>query len=232
MSLLSSIGSNILIDANTNVVDYIIRILIACVCGFAVGYERKSRSKEAGIRTHSIVCMAACVMMIVSKYAFSDTDGVDEARIAAQVVSGIGFLGAGIIFYKRDMLHGLTTAAGVWATSGIGLAIGAGMVITGVCCTLLLVLIQVLLHGPWKILKESTPHAIRVTATLNGEDEIQKIQDIFSAKKILQFKTTQNGDKIDATIELVTSSKFDAISIYNIAKENPFINTIEKIDEA
>ena len=114
------------LDWNGDVLSWVVRILIASLCGFIIGFERKSRSKEAGIRTHAIVCMASALMIIVSKYAFSDmatatgAKDADPARIAAQVVSGIGFLGAGIIFVRRDILHGLTTAAGIWATAGIG----------------------------------------------------------------------------------------------------------------
>ena len=118
-----------IIDWDTDFFMWLFRLVVAALCGLAVGLERTARSKEAGMRTHTIVCFAAALIMIVSKYAFVDLVGdlavgvreADAARIAAQAVSGIGFLGAGIIFYKRDLLHGLTTAAGVWATAGIGL---------------------------------------------------------------------------------------------------------------
>ena len=96
--------------ASMDTLYYVIRILVAGICGFCIGYERKTRSKEAGIRTHTIVCMASALLMIISKYAFVDqldwgTKGADSARIAAQIVSGIGFLGAGIIIYRRDRLQ-------------------------------------------------------------------------------------------------------------------------------
>lgn len=114
--------------------EYILRIVIAGICGICIGTERTHRSKEAGIRTHCIVALGAALMMVISKYGFSDIvagengmRGADGARIAAQVVSGIGFLGAGMIFVRKDMITGLTTAAGIWVTSGIGMAIGAGM---------------------------------------------------------------------------------------------------------
>ena len=134
------------IDWNSDVLVWLFRIVVAAICGLGIGLERTARSKEAGMRTHTIVCMAAALMMIVSKYGFADlanavngTRGADPARIAAQIVSGIGFLGAGIIFYKRDLLHGLTTAAGIWATAAIGMAIGSGMVVIGVIAAILLV---------------------------------------------------------------------------------------------
>ena len=117
--------------------DFLLRILAACFCGACIGFERTKRFKEAGIRTHIIVCCAASLIMIVSKYGFADltnagggvfngTRGADPARIAAQVVSGISFLGAGVIFKNGSAVKGLTTAAGIWATAGIGLALGAG----------------------------------------------------------------------------------------------------------
>ena len=105
--------------------DWLIRLILAGVCGYAIGYERNSRSKNAGTRTHLIVALSAALMIIVSKYGFMDiisTHGVnlDPSRIAAQIVSGIGFLGAGMIFVHNQSVNGLTTAAGIWATSGIG----------------------------------------------------------------------------------------------------------------
>ena len=93
---------------------YLVRILYAVVLGFAIGFERKLRFKEAGIRTHTIVCAGSALIMVVSKYAFSDSPDFDASRVAAQIVSGIGFLGAGMIIYRRQAVHGLTTAAGVW----------------------------------------------------------------------------------------------------------------------
>ena len=108
-----------------NELRYLISILVAVVLGFAIGYERKLRFKEAGIRTHTIVCVGSALIMVVSKYGFGDSAEADAARVAAQIVSGIGFLGAGIIVYRRHEIHGLTTAAGVWATAGVGMAAGS-----------------------------------------------------------------------------------------------------------
>lgn len=226
------------IDWNERLLELIVRLIISVVCGFAIGYERKTRSKEAGIRTHTIVCMAAALMMIVSKYGFNDqipnTDGVrggDSARIAAQVVSGIGFLGAGIIFYKRDLLHGLTTAAGIWATAGIGLAIGAGMLVTGVVCTILLVLLQVILHRPLKIMKGRVITTLRMTVAMDSADVVDRIQYIFGAKKFLKFKTVNSGENIGAEIELVTEKSFTVKELYEISKNNSFIKSLEKTEE-
>ena len=129
-----------------------IRILLSAVLGALVGLERTKRQKEAGIRTHCIIACAAAVFMILSKYAFVDpadvlgSRGADGARIAAQVVSGISFLGAGVIFKNGNSIRGLTTAAGIWATSAIGMAIGAGMYWVGLITTVIMMVAQVVLH--------------------------------------------------------------------------------------
>ena len=86
----------------------IFRIVLATLCGCAIGYERTSRNKSAGIRTHAIIALGSSMFMIISKYAFFDVSTADGARVAAQIVSGIGFLGAGVIFVKDDLIQGLT----------------------------------------------------------------------------------------------------------------------------
>ena len=136
--------------------EFFARLVVAGLCGALFGFERNKRSKDAGIRTHIIVCWASALAMIVSKYAFADLAGMggdflgakaaDPARIAAQVISGISFLCAGVIFKNGSTVRGLTTAAGIWATAGIGIAIGAGMYVIGVFSTLSILLVQLLLH--------------------------------------------------------------------------------------
>ena len=139
---------------------YLLRILIASICGLAIGYERKNRMKEAGIRTHFIVAIASALIMVVSKYGFQDQIGwsnttLDPSRMAAQVVTGVGFLGAGIIFTQRQTIIGLTTAAGIWATAGIAMAIGSGLYFVGLASTIILILGQLLLHGKIKWLSST-----------------------------------------------------------------------------
>ena len=127
--------------------EYMLRILVASVCGCIIGFERKNRNKEAGMKTHAIVALGSALIMVISKYCFTDVPMPDSGRIAAQVVSGIGFLGAGIIFVKNNVVSGLTTAAGVWATCGIGLAVGSGRYFIGVMSTVLMILVQIVLHS-------------------------------------------------------------------------------------
>ena len=166
--------------------DFLVRIVVACICGAVIGLERSKRFKEAGVRTHIIVSCAAAVFMIVSKYGFADltgvdglffsgTRGADPARIAAQAVSGISFLGAGVIFKNGSTVKGLTTAAGIWATAGIGLAIGAGMYWIGLFTTVLIAVFQIAMHRFTFGADSYTTSRISLTAA--DTDEFRHILD-------------------------------------------------------
>lgn len=147
--------SSFLPEATLTVYDnleFLIRLLLAAVLGALVGLERSKRQKEAGVRTHCIIACTSALFMILSKYAFLDVAGLDglrvadPARIAAQVVSGISFLGAGVIFRTGSSIRGLTTAAGMWGTAAVGMAVGAGMYWVGLIEAAILVAIQIILH--------------------------------------------------------------------------------------
>ena len=138
-------------------IEFFIRVMVAAGCGAIIGVERSRRLKEAGVRTHLLVCCGAALMIVISKYGFADminadgtdyfgTRGADPARVAAQVVSSISFLCAGVIFKQGSVVKGLTTAAGLWATAGIGLALGAGMYPLGIFSTVLVLLMQIIMH--------------------------------------------------------------------------------------
>lgn len=179
--------------------DFFIRILVACLCGAVIGAERSKRFKEAGVRTHMIVCCGAALMMIVSKYSFADLTsaagvnfsgvrGADSARIAAQVVSGISFLGAGVIFKHGSAVRGLTTAAGLWATAGIGLAIGAGMYPVGIFTAVLVALIQVLMHK--FVVGADSLASSHLTFTIRSEGDLQEaIEDYISGHRMQMSDT-------------------------------------------
>ena len=113
----------------------ITRIVIAGLLGGIIGAEREFRAKIAGTRTHLLVAVGAALMMIVSRYGF-DGQG-DPGRVAAQIVSGIGFIGAGAIMVNKHAVHGLTTAAGIWVAAGIGMAVASGMYAIGIATTLI-----------------------------------------------------------------------------------------------
>ena len=122
--------------------EFILRLALAGLLGGIIGIDREYRAKEAGLRTHFLVSLGSALIMIVSQWGFHDIlkyehVGLDPSRVAAQVVSGIGFIGAGTIILQKQFVRGLTTAAGLWATAGIGLAIGGGLYWLGVAATVL-----------------------------------------------------------------------------------------------
>jgi putative Mg2+ transporter-C (MgtC) family protein len=129
-----------------------LRLVLATLLGGLVGLERERLERAAGLRTHAIVALAAALMMLVSTYGFNDVlgpgqfDAFDPSRIAAQVVSGIGFLGAGVIIFRKSVVRGLTTAASVWAVAGLGLACGGGLFAAAGITTGLLLLLQFVLR--------------------------------------------------------------------------------------
>ncbi len=228
------------VDWNKDVWHFIVRMLVSIVCGFAIGLERKSRSKEAGIRTHSIVCLASCLFMILSKYLtaplFSDISGNsfdgDATRIAAQVVTGIGFLGAGIIMYRRDVMHGLTTAAGVWATSAIGMAIGGGFIVTGVCATAIILLLQLIFHLPIKAFTTRHIALIKMQIWVENDDVLNQILKKLGTNKVSSYKVKQVGESLIATVEVATMDSLDPIQFNALIREFPtHLLSIERTDE-
>lgn len=124
---------------------YILHIVIAALLGGAIGLEREYRSKEAGFRTHFLVGLGSGLLMVLSMHGFDDFMGIqgiqrDPSRMAAQVISGMGFIGAGCIIFQKNAVKGLTTAAGLWVTSAIGMAAGAGMYLLSAVATGLVLL--------------------------------------------------------------------------------------------
>ena len=228
------------VDWTKDVWHFIVRMFIAIVCGLAIGVERKSRSKEAGIRTHAIVCLASCLFMILSKYLaaplFSDITGNtfdgDATRIASQVVTGIGFLGAGIIMYRRDVMHGLTTAAGVWATAAIGMAIGSGFIVTGVCATAMILLLQFIFHLPIKAFTTRHIAIIRMQILVENDDILPQIMEKIGAKKVSSYKAKQVGESLIATVEVPTTEELDPNKFNSLIREFPkHLLSIERTDD-
>lgn len=126
--------------------EYVLTIFVGAILGGAIGFEREYRSKEAGFRTHFLVGLGSALFMVLSLHGFDDIEtqaGViiqrDPARMAAQVVSGIGFIGAGTIIFRKNVVKGLTTAAGLWVTSAIGMAAGVGMYGVAVAATVMVI---------------------------------------------------------------------------------------------
>ena len=126
--------------------EFIIRLLVATALGAVIGLDREYRTKAAGFRTHVLVALGSALFMIISVHGFDDlpkdqmTLRMDPARIAAQVVTGIGFIGAGTIIFQKNVVKGLTTAAGLWVTAAVGMACGVGMYVLAIVSTLLVLI--------------------------------------------------------------------------------------------
>lgn len=195
---------NINIDIIYQNIEFLVKMILATSMGAIIGFERKSRNKEAGIRTHAIVCLASALMIIVSKYGFFDVDEYDAARVAAQVVSGIGFLGAGLIFIKNNAVNGLTTAAGIWATAGIGLAMGAGLYGVAIFGTLLIVIIQTLMHKDTFLNKDH----LTITFEISLEDSFNTIREIRSCLERFRLEI-QN-------VEVIKKSRSVIVRFYTV----------------
>ena len=120
-------------------IDLTVRLSLALILGGAIGIEREYRAKEAGFRTHFLVALGSALFCVVSQYGFG-FDLKDSSRVAAQVVSGIGFLGAGTIIFQKNVVRGLTTAAGLWVTAAIGLACGTGMYVAAAITTMMVLM--------------------------------------------------------------------------------------------
>ena len=177
-------------------VESLVRIFVAACLGLLIGSERKNRNKSAGIRTHVIVALGAALIMVVSKYGFMDVEKADAARVAAQVVSGIGFLGAGVIFVRNNLVNGLTTAAGIWATAGVGLALGAGMYVVGISSALLVLLIQFVMHRIAYFADVASGGLIRMTL-VKREGIVQSMEDYLQREKLSVISVKINKTKKD-----------------------------------
>lgn len=205
---------------------YLISILIAVVLGFAIGFERKLRFKEAGIRTHTIVCVGSALIMVVSKYGFGDSPDYDASRVAAQIVSGIGFLGAGIIVYRKHEIRGLTTAAGVWATAGVGMAAGAELYVVAAGAAVIIIAVQCLLHAKCKLFQTKKYTQIKIRFQKYG-DEDEKVKELFQADTFFRLTMERKGDKIICTANLNIDKEISRQRLNEIISENPFIHSIE-----
>lgn len=159
--------------------DLILRLMVACVLAAVVGYDREYRAKDAGLKTHFLVALGSALFMIISRYGFGDSTQVDFSRVAAQVVSGIGFIGAGTIIFQKQIVRGLTTAASLWATSGIGMAAGAGLYAIAVAATLLT---MIGLEAFGYIFKKFAARHIYISILVNDKQTAQSVY--FDLKKV------------------------------------------------
>ena len=211
-----------------NELELLLRIAIACVLGFAIGHERRNRNKSAGIRTHAIVAMGSALMMVVSKYGFADVADYDASRVAAQIVSGIGFLGAGMIFVRNNLVNGLTTAAGVWATAGVGMAIGAGLYVISIASAGMIIIAQEITHRVSYFAQAACGGNLRLTL-VQKEGVIMMMENFLKGYKvdIAAVKIHKNKkDEIKVEFEVVYPPGFDKAGLISHLAENENVVTI------
>lgn len=163
------------------------RLVLACVLGGVIGYERQSRRKSAGLRTNMLVCLGSCLVMVLSQALYREVEGLtnaDPARLAAQVVSGIGFLGAGAIMKEGLTVTGLTTAACLWVVAGVGLAVGAGFY-SGALMATALVFVTL---GSLSRLDEWVDHEKNFVLSIHTVDKPGQVMKIRSCLEDLQLR--------------------------------------------
>ncbi|MBX7158267.1 MAG: MgtC/SapB family protein [Verrucomicrobiae bacterium] len=200
--------------------EIILRLVTSAILGGIVGLERERLEWAAGLRTHMLVCLGSALIMIVSSFGFADilTNPqaiLDPSRVAAQVVSGIGFLGAGtILFFRQEIIRGLTTAASLWTMAGVGLAVGGGLYFAAFASTGLIVVILAVIK-PWE--RRLFPRQKNlVTLLINRhETSLKKIEDLFQASgltvKQLTLKQGHSPNKDYAQFELERSPSRETI---------------------
>lgn len=212
----------------------LIKVLLAAVAGGIIGWEREMHGRPAGLRTHLLVSVGACLMMIVSegvvvKYADLLASGIvriDPSRIAAQVVTGIGFLGAGVIIKEGMSVRGLTTAASLWVMSGIGMAFGLGMVSAGILCTAVASAVLIILKKMDHVVKKD--RFLRLIVAAESQcDLMPHLQKIFTDKQlnVMNLEQELNIEEQRAVYEFVLTRQHPGVGQELVA----LISTIDGV---
>lgn len=212
-----------------HIITFTIRLVVAMILGGIVGLEREYRAKDAGFRTHFLVAIGSALFTLISMYGFAD--GVkDTSRVAAQVVSGIGFLGAGIIVFQRNVIRGLTTAAGLWVTAAIGMACGVGQFYMAVLVTLLMLI-------GLEVLNRFIPHIGSSSVQLSFSSPSRKdvAEAIMNIRKIvvdvisyeIKNKESDKGEYYKVQMEVRTKHRQRNDRILEILKDFDNVNIID-----
>ena len=212
-----------------HIITFTIRLFVAMILGGIVGLEREYRAKDAGFRTHFLVAIGSALFTLISMYGFAD--GVkDTSRVAAQVVSGIGFLGAGIIVFQRNVIRGLTTAAGLWVTAAIGMACGVGQFYMAVLVTLLILIgLEVLNRFIPHIGSSSVQLSFSSPSRKDVADAIMNIRkivvDVISYE--IKNKESDKGEYYKVQMEVRTKHRQRNDRILEILKDFDNVNIID-----
>ena len=204
----------------------LIGLLLSVALGFCIGLERKQRFKEAGIRTHTIVCVGAALMTIIS----TNIGNGDPGRIAAQIVTGVGFLGAGMIVYKQHEVKGLTTAAGIWATAGVGMACGAELYVVAIGAAAVIIAVQCVFHLPYRIFRSKKYYSVKIEFLRTGDENL-RIKEIFGTDRFNHLVLTRDKQaRVVYSATLTTDKEFSSTRLNQIMEDNAFITLLERCD--
>ena len=207
-------------------------MLLALVLSASIGLERQIRGKSAGIRTQAIVGLTACLMMLISKYGFSDilVDGItryDPSRVASQIVSGIGFLGAGIILTRHGAIRGLTTAATIWETAAIGMACGAGLWWLALAGTVLHFIVIALLTPLVQFILMRA-HGHKVTLTVHYTPGHGVLSTLLGQVSSLGWNVSGVSTRTDSS-ERATTARFTATTRQDLSR-SLLVTTLADLD--
>ena len=201
----------------------IFRLVAAGLLGGIIGLEREFRAKEAGVRTHFIVALGSALFMIISEFAFEGKQH-DAARVAAQVVSGIGFIGAGVIIFQRNVVRGITTAAGLWVAAAIGLACGDGMYAVAIAATLLTVSCLEMMHF---VNLHYNEKVVDITLVPDKPYDLPALPDKLKKQRVTVESYTISGGKIHLSLRLrqrdylnTIKNLMDTLEGFNIEEMN------------
>lgn len=210
----------------------IVRMLVACVLGVLVGLERSRKHKAAGIRTYVIVAVCAAIFTMVSKYGFLDVAAektrVDVSRVAHTIVTGVSFLGAGVIFSKGDKIQGITTAAGIWVMAAIGIACGSGMYVVAIITAGIVLITQ-------NVMKKWTPFGYknygRIVANMDDQVESLKEFEQFLKDKKVEICGThikhQKANIMTYTFKVRVPDRINIVEISTLIAGRPEVKTID-----
>jgi putative Mg2+ transporter-C (MgtC) family protein len=223
----------------TSQLELVGRLIIAAALGSVIGFERERLSWAAGLRTHMLVCVSAALIMIVSAFGFSDVLGkpgivLDPSRVAAQVVSGIGFLGAGAILLRGEVIRGLTTAASLWSVAAIGLAAGGGLYTMAIAATIIIIIILAGIKPLERRYIGSKQRRELVIMAARGSLSLQVLNQSLGAGsgRVKQFIVQQHDDETDQiriTLSRVSEREFATVRTRLGAIEG--VNEIDEADE-
>lgn len=218
--------------------ELILRLSIAALLGGLIGFERERLSWVAGLRTHMLVCLGATLIMMVSQYGFHQviTAGyitLDPSRMAAQVVSGIGFLGAGTILFLKNVVRGLTTAASLWAVAAVGLAVGGGLYLAAVFTTaLILVILAGIKPLEKKFIKKNKTLGVRFSVRAGSEslnDRLTEINQHYGPSKV---QVEKSGGNENFHLFFKPEADISFVDLVNDLRKIEGIESIEVINEA